>query len=658
MSAAVDTKPVGEAPLGSDERDACLESRCDWTDSRGLSREVFRLEMSAIAFRIRGEPDRLDTAEQINLIRKRAEAPLALDTICTRFDLDAMERSLLLLALYDHARGCLGTADPKPFQHHSHITVRTALDLFGDDCLEKIAPDARLRRQGLVACEGRDGMISRRLTSPESVFWAALGDPGLSPDLVHLVQPSPRPALGLGEAATVKVGQTCLLASEARGPILLGHADTEAGPFLESLRAALLSIGRDVIVFDAQSVERAILADRGVATDIIRDLLLSNAVPIVLLRDAPFSPSLRTFFEKQGRLAVVVADTSEQLLNANIPQFSLPRVMLAEDGGEAGREDIRATEGHFGLTAGQLRRNARAVDLGLHATHWDAAKAEAGRAMGPLAKPIRTRATWDDLILPAGQKSALQRMACFLSQRERVAADWGFGAKSSRGLGMAALFHGASGTGKTTAAEILVREMQVPGGGNVELFRIDVSSLVSKYIGETAKNMAAVFDAGRRAGAALLFDEAEGLFAKRSQGGRDSLDKHSNAELGFLLQCLEDYPGVAILTTNMRHMIDEAFLRRFRFVIEFPFPDRGQREKIWKRNIPDAAPVHALDFEALSRLSLSGGNIRSIAVNAAFEAAGEDMPLAMRHMASATRMELLKLDKSIPESLLATWGAA
>ncbi len=179
---------------------------------------------------------------------------------------------------------------------------------------------------------------------------------------------------------------------------------------------------------------------------------------------------------------------------------------------------------------------------------------------------------------------------------------------------------------------------------------MDLSAVVSKYIGETEKNIARIFDAAERAGAVLIFDEGDALFGKRTSDVKDALDRHSNNETAFLLQRLEAYSGVAIVTTNLRDTIDEAFLRRFRFVVEFPFPDAAQREAIWRSVLPAAMPQEDLDFKALARLSLAGGAIRSIALTAAYMAAGSGGPVTMEHMRGAARQEYAKLGKPLAET--------
>src|SRR5439155_12398447 len=178
----------------------------------------------------------------------------------------------------------------------------------------------------------------------------------------------------------------------------------------------------------------------------------------------------------------------------------------------------------------------------------------------------------------------------------------------------------------------------------IDLYKIDLSQVVSKYIGETEKNLRRIFDAAEECGALLLFDEADALFGKRSEV-KDSHDRYANLEVSYLLQRMEQYRGLAVLTSNMRRALDGAFLRRLRFVIEFPFPDASQRAEIWRRAFPAQTPVHDLDHQRLARLNIPGGVIRSIALNAAFLAADAGEPVGMRHLRDAAREEYLKLEK-------------
>jgi SpoVK/Ycf46/Vps4 family AAA+-type ATPase len=198
------------------------------------------------------------------------------------------------------------------------------------------------------------------------------------------------------------------------------------------------------------------------------------------------------------------------------------------------------------------------------------------------------------------------------------------------------------------AAEVLANALRL------DLYRIDLSSVVSKYIGETEKNLRRVFDAAEDGGAILFFDEADALFGKRSEV-KDSHDRYANIEINYLLQRMEQYRGLAVLATNMKKAIDPGFLRRIRFVVNFPFPDTVQRAEIWQRIFPPHTPTEGLDIDKLARLNVAGGNIRNIAINAAFLAADAREPVRMSHVARATRSEYAKIEKPAPEAEIAGW---
>jgi SpoVK/Ycf46/Vps4 family AAA+-type ATPase len=227
--------------------------------------------------------------------------------------------------------------------------------------------------------------------------------------------------------------------------------------------------------------------------------------------------------------------------------------------------------------------------------------------------------------------------------------EWGFARKSARGLGISALFVGESGTGKTMAAEVLARELRL------DLYRIDLASVVSKYIGETEKNLRQLFDAAEGSGAILLFDEADALFGRRSEV-RDSHDRYANVEVSYLLQRMEAYRGLAILTTNMRQALDPAFLRRIRFIVTFPHPDAAQRAAIWRGVFPERTPLDALDYPRLAQLNVAGGHIRNIAMAGAFLAAEAGNPVSMLHLAHAARDEYNKLERSLTDAESRGWA--
>jgi SpoVK/Ycf46/Vps4 family AAA+-type ATPase len=274
---------------------------------------------------------------------------------------------------------------------------------------------------------------------------------------------------------------------------------------------------------------------------------------------------------------------------------------------------------------------------------WDAGCSQARPRLEDLAQRLVPRATWDDLVLAEGEKAMLREIATHVAHRTTVYETWGFSGTSSRGLGISALFAGASGTGKTMAAEVLASTLRL------DLYRIDLSGVVSKYIGETEKNLRRVFDAADEGGAILFFDEADALFGKRSEV-KDSHDRYANIEINYLLQRMESYRGLAVLATNMKGALDPAFLRRIRFVINFPFPDAAQRAELWRRMFPPATPTEGLDAVKLARLNIPGGNIRNIALNAAFLAAQTAEPVRMPHILRAVRSEYAKLERPLVEA--------
>ena len=268
---------------------------------------------------------------------------------------------------------------------------------------------------------------------------------------------------------------------------------------------------------------------------------------------------------------------------------------------------------------------------------WDVCLDAARPRLDTLAQRLDVKATWDDLVVPEEQGHLLRLISEQVRQRSRVYGDWGFGRKMNRGMGIGALFAGESGTGKTMAAEVIASALRL------HLYRIDLSQVVSKYIGETEKNLRRLFDAAEMGGAILFFDEADALFGKRSEV-KDSHDRYANIEINYLLQRMEAFSGLAILATNLKSSLDTAFMRRLRFIVNFPLPGLAERRLIWQKAFPAELPKTALDYERLARFNLTGGNIHSIALNAAFLAAHDGSPVNMPVVLAAVRMELRKLD--------------
>jgi ATP-dependent 26S proteasome regulatory subunit len=326
------------------------------------------------------------------------------------------------------------------------------------------------------------------------------------------------------------------------------------------------------------------------------------------------------------------------------------RYQFAED------VDFDALAGKFRLQPGKIRdalmsaealarwRSPEAAEISMDDLH-AACRAQATPKLGALARKIIPSYDWDDIVLPEDQLAQLREMRQQAVCRSVVYGQWGFDRKLSRGKGLNALFSGPPGTGKTMAAEVIARDLRL------DLYQIDLSQVVSKYIGETEKNLHQIFREAQSSNAILFFDEADALFGKRSEV-KDAHDRYANIEVGYLLQKMEEYEGVAILATNLRQHLDEAFVRRMQFIVEFPFPDEEHRRRIWEVIFPREAPLgEDVDFGFLAReVKLAGGNIKNIGLASAFYAAGDGRVIRMSHLIRAARREFQKLGRTWDEA--------
>ena len=268
------------------------------------------------------------------------------------------------------------------------------------------------------------------------------------------------------------------------------------------------------------------------------------------------------------------------------------------------------------------------------------ARSQSGYELSALAHKIQPRYRWADIVLPSDQLMKLEEISNQVKYRQMVYQTWGFDQKLALGKGVIALFSGPSGTGKTMAAEVIAHELQL------DLYKIDLSQVVSKYIGETEKKLDRIFTSAEMSNAILFFDEADALFGKRSEV-KDAHDRYANIEVGYLLQKMEEYEGVAILTTNLRQNMDEAFVRRIQIIVEFPFPDAESRQRIWEVTFPKEAPLEDVDFAQLAQeIKLPGGNIKNMALAAAFFAACDRQNIQMKHLIKAAEREHEKLGRN------------
>jgi SpoVK/Ycf46/Vps4 family AAA+-type ATPase len=608
----------------------------------------------------RHAPSDGELRRELELAAEAGPGPPALEVLSSSFGLSPFERDVVLLAAgveldASFAAACAAAhGDPRL----AYPTFGLALAALPDAHWSALTPRSPIRRWRMVDPAG-DGLTTSPLRIDERVLHYLAGAPSLDDRLRGLVEPLPAPE-SLPPSRTALARRIAELWSRADGPppaVQLCGADRAGKRALASFACA--RVGLAALVLRAADVPAAASEREDLARTWEREAAFSGAALLVECEDADDAARM------QAALALVEDVHGPRLLSARDPIPSdVQPVARVDVAPLSERERLELWNAALGPLAGELAEVLDAVvgqfELGLHgieaastevrlgASLWEACRAQARPRLDDLAQRIEPAARWNDLVLPEPQRQTLREIAIHVRRRATVYDAWGFAEKGSRGLGIGALFAGASGTGKTMAAEVLANELEL------DLYRIDLSSVVSKYIGETEKNLRRVFDAAEEGGAILLFDEADALFGKRSEV-KDSHDRYANIEVSYLLQRMESYRGLAILTTNQKSALDAAFLRRLRFVVQFPFPDPSLRAEIWRRIFPTQTPAEGLDPEKLGRLNVSGGNIRSIALNAAFLAADADEPVRMEHLLRAARSEYAKLEKPISETEIGAW---
>jgi hypothetical protein len=590
----------------------------------------------------------------------------ALDALARALGLSPFERDLLLfLAVVETDPEAAALCAELSHRQQPLVTVQLALSLLAHPHWSALAPSAALRRFHLVELVAAESLMTSPLRIDERIVCHLLGVSTLDERLLGMVAFATPPAV-IPESQLPAVESIVALWRSTEPPpavVLLSGADVHSRS--AAAAAAARSFGLRLLVVRAADLPGAVAEREKLARLLERELLLEARA---LLIDADehdgheVQANLAAFVDRfAGPLVVSVSDTVRLGRRAAV-RVELPRSTTDEqrhlwqwalgvdaDDGAALTERVMA---HFDVGPDAAQAISRAVRTAGEVNAdglWKACRIHLRAPLDDLARRIDAVAGWEDLVLPASEIEILRIIAAHLRQRRRVIEDWGFAEQGARGLGSSALFWGQSGTGKTMAAEVLARELQL------DLYHIDLSQVVSKYIGETERNLRRVFDAAERAGAILLFDEADALFGRRSEV-KDSHDRYANIEVSYLLQRMEAYRGLAILTTNMKEAIEPAFLRRLRFVVRFPFPDPRQRAEIWRRVLPAATPTEGLDVSKLARLQITGGSIRNIALGAAFLAAGDGTSVRMNHLARAARAEFAKLEKTLVEAELAHWG--
>ncbi|WKX16185.1 ATP-binding protein [Streptomyces sp. NL15-2K] len=624
----------------------------------------------------------------------RPPAGSVLDGLAGRFGLSSLDLDLLLVAvapdldarferLYGYLNDDLTRRRP---------TVGLALELCGlagaAAARFRLGPGAPLIAGGVVEVgEPERPPLSRVLVVPDRITGHLLGG----------AQPDARLAGVLGEVRedpTAEAAEVHRAAAAAGTGVGLVHLRSRGGDAEGLAVAALRAAGLRPLALDAVALARRSGDVPELARVAAREARLTGAgVVLGPLEALPGEPAerartLRTLCAALRGISLLThgtvgwdpawaADTPVVLtVSAPSPERQAARWRHAldraaggvGDAGAAGDGSVpgdaealaRAVAAHR-LDSGQLRRAAdvavrTAALAGRPVRPEDlqsAVRAQNGAGLDRLARRVEPGVGWDDLVLPPPTHRQLRELALRARHREQVLGQWGMRPGGGRGRGVIALFAGESGTGKTMSAEVVAADL------GMDLYVVDLSTVVDKYVGETEKNLERIFTEASAVNAVLLFDEADAIFGKRSEV-KDAHDRHANIESAYLLQRMESFDGIAVLTTNLRANLDEAFTRRLDVVADFPVPDSGQRLALWDRCLGDRLPrADDLDLAfCADRFELAGGSIRACAVTAAYLAAESGEPLTMRQVVTAVAQEYRKLGRLVLESEFGPYLAA
>jgi hypothetical protein len=613
-----------------------------------------------------GGEGRLDAVEAAADAAERACAEIRLRRLAGSFALDAFDVELLLIAIAPDL-------DPRFERLYAYLqddvsrrraSAGLALELCGaslgePDARRRLSPAGPLVAGGLVLVEDGDRpFLTRSLRVPDRVAAHLLGDD--DPDaVVEPLMVTPEPAEfeeAQVIARAIRDGVRICYVHEVTGAA--GEAMAASALTLADLGCVVLDLRRlapmDPAVEMIQAgVREARLRNGGLVAGPIDALAERGGAAIAALAEAPcpvIAIGTRGWDPVWSRAVPL-------LLEAPVPNLELRSRLWAPalDEASSGSTDpvVRTGLAAFRLSPEQVvrairaaRQQATAEGRSVGAVDLQAgARSQNAGGLERLARRIRPQVAWRDLVLPEGVVTQLGEIAARARFRDVVLDRWELGRRSSKGRGLTALFAGDSGTGKTMSAEVVAGEL------GLDLYVIDLSIVIDKYIGETEKNLDRIFVEADRVNGVLLFDEADAIFGKRSDV-KDSHDRYANVEVAYLLQRMELFDGVAILTTNLRSNVDEAFTRRLDAVVDFPMPDEQDRCRLWRNNLPATVPqADDIDVEFLARaFKLSGGNIRNIAVAAAFFAAAEDRAVGMADLIRATEREYRKLGRLTVEA--------
>jgi hypothetical protein len=646
-----------------------------WTSQSPSSAPDPRLSVRALLPPASGETvtaDLVSQAAAAMAAAEKIEPPPALLIAAQRLGLSQFERNVLLLcaameldtqiaAQCAHFHGDAGKAYP---------TFALAMSLFDEPAWDALSPERPLRYWRLIEINqpGAQPLITSALRIDERLINFIKGlnyiDDRLTPLLAPLNIADDGEELPPSQQSVVEsVVDTLKEAARPNGFPGIHLLGTDPGSKrLIAVRAAgalalhLYRMPAQLLPVQAGDLE-------SVARLWQRESIL---LPVALYLDAEGleisrqsegqPPPVNRFLTRTGGIIFLstrdpVPGLSDQVLPFDVEKPTTAEQRIAWAAALSGAEaaaDPAALASQFNLNLTTIKQIAGTVlaredKAEVSRRLWDACLSSTRPHLDNLAQRLTPKATLEDIVLPAPEKTLLEQISQQVGQRSRVYEDWGFAGRMNRGLGISALFAGESGTGKTMAAEGIANRLRL------DLYRIDLSAVVSKYIGETEKNLRRLFDAAEDGGAILFFDEADALFGKRSEV-KDSHDRYANIEINYLLQRIESYSGLAILATNMKSALDQAFMRRLRFIVNFPYPGAAERRAIWQGIFPSQINTSSLDLDRLSRLDLTGGNIHNVALNAAFSAAQLETNITMPLLLDAARTEFRKLGRFVNEA--------
>ncbi|NYT32042.1 ATP-binding protein [Rhizobium sp. WYCCWR 11128] len=570
-----------------------------------------------------------------------------LSRIAEAFALGEAEAELVALlyaqSLSEEVRRALAALDP------GLLPLWLARRLIPDLRLDTLATAAPLRRFGLVEVQG-PGRAELRLSLAEPIVDRLCGLPPEIAELDARLRPMAGP---IEETALTHRLRTLLAARQGGLPPLMLAGDIAP----REVANALTGLGLLPLLLGAADIPEVPEARARLARTWSREAALDGKA-LVVATAAGRDDALASLAEQVWGPVVIVGTISPGCFSRATAVLSpgiarqdpaAPwRTAFAPWAAALGSPFLRRLASQFRLERIEIDALAALANVELDGLDADAARAHlwhlAGRAHQAVPLPgCRLQEPvfgWEDLVLPPALTQSLRRIEVHVRHAAEVFDDWGFG-RGQKGRGIAALFAGPPGTGKTLAAEVLASSL------GLRLLTIDLSQVISKYIGETAKNVAAAFDLAECTGAVMVWNEGDAIWGIRGQVS-SATDRHVNAETGDLLSRIEDFRGFTVVTTNLRHAIDPAFLRRFRFIADFPLPSEGERLALWQQAFPVRAPLGSVNFRALAALPLSGGSIRNVALGAAFQAAEAGGEIAERHIEAEIAEELRKEGQPAP----------